>query len=75
MGGSELTSQSDDRCARGSTMKEMEQNSVALQAHLSRVSRLYFARMNALFDALHQLFGTHYRKLFSAVTLLQFLSL
>ena len=30
---------------------------------------------NALFDALHQLSGTHYRKLFSVVTLLQFLSL
>jgi len=30
---------------------------------------------NALFDALHQLSGTHYRKLFSEVTLLQFLSL
>jgi len=28
-----------------------------------------------LFDALHQLSGTHYRKLFSVVTLLQFLSL
>jgi len=28
-----------------------------------------------LFDALHQLFATHYRKLFSVVTLLQFLSL
>jgi len=27
------------------------------------------------FDALHQLSGTHYRKLFSVVTLLQFLSL
>jgi len=31
--------------------------------------------LNALFDALHQLFGTHYRKLFSVVTLLQFVSL
>ena len=30
---------------------------------------------NALFDAPHQLSGTHYRKLFSVVTLLQFLSL
>ena len=30
---------------------------------------------NALFDALRQLSGTHYRKLFSVVTLLQFLSL
>ena len=30
---------------------------------------------NALFDALHQLSGTHYRKLFSVVTLFQFLSL
>ena len=30
---------------------------------------------NALFDVLHQLSGTHYRKLFSVVTLLQFLSL
>jgi len=30
---------------------------------------------NALFDALHQLSGTHYRKLFLVVTLLQFLSL
>ena len=30
---------------------------------------------NALFDALRQLPGTHYRKLFSVVTLLQFLSL
>ena len=30
---------------------------------------------NTLFDALHQLSGTHYRKLFSVVTLLQFLSL
>ena len=30
---------------------------------------------NALFDALHQLSGTHYRKLFSLVTLLHFLSL
>ena len=30
---------------------------------------------NALFDALRQLSGTHYRKLFSAVTLWQFLSL
>ena len=29
----------------------------------------------ALFDALRQLSGTHYRKLFSVVTLLQFLSL
>ena len=30
---------------------------------------------NVLFDALHQLSGTHYRKLFSVVTPLQFLSL
>jgi len=30
---------------------------------------------NALFDAQRQLSGTHYRKLFSVVTLLQFLSL
>jgi len=30
---------------------------------------------NALFDALPQLSGTHYQKLFSVVTLLQFLSL
>ena len=30
---------------------------------------------NALFDALRQLSGTHYRKLFSVVTLLQFLTL
>ena len=30
---------------------------------------------NALFYALRQLSGTHYRKLFSVVTLLQFLSL
>ena len=30
---------------------------------------------NALFDALRQLSGTHCRKLFSVVTLLQFLSL
>jgi len=30
---------------------------------------------NALFDALHQLSGTHYRKLFSVVTLLQLLTL
>ena len=30
---------------------------------------------NALFDALHRQSGTHYRKLFSVVTLLQFLSL
>jgi len=30
---------------------------------------------NALFGALRQLSGTHYRKLFSVVTLLQFLSL
>ena len=30
---------------------------------------------NALFDALHQLSGTYYRKLLSVVTLLQFLSL
>jgi len=32
-------------------------------------------RVRELFDALHQLSGTHYRKLFSVVTLLQFLSL
>ena len=31
--------------------------------------------MSVIFDALRQLSGTHYRKLFSAVTLLQFLSL
>jgi len=30
---------------------------------------------NAFFDALRQLSGTHYRKLFSVVTQLQFLSL
>ena len=30
---------------------------------------------NALFDALRQLSGTHYRKLFSVVTQLHFLSL
>jgi len=34
-----------------------------------------FEEINALFDAVHQLSGTHYRKLFSVVTLLQFLSL
>jgi len=31
------------------------------QSHLSRLQHL----RNALFDALHQLSGTHYRKLFS----------
>ena len=35
------------------------------------ISRLQHLR-NALFDALHQLSETHYRKLFSVVTLLQF---
>jgi len=39
--------------------------------NLSRQQHL----QNALFDALRQLSGTHYRKLFSVVTLLHFLSL
>ena len=40
------------------------------QSHLSRLQHL----RNALFDALHQLSGIHYRKLFSVVTPLLFLS-
>ena len=38
------------------------------------LSRRQYLR-NALFEVLHQLSGTHYRKLFSVVTLLQFLNL
>jgi len=49
------------------------------QTHLPLRRCVNFSRRqhlrNALFDALHQLSGTHYRKLFSVVTLLQFLSL
>jgi len=42
--------------------------------HCVNLSRRQHLR-NALFDALYELSGTHYRKLFSVVTLLQFLSL
>ena len=51
---------------------ERQQN-VAVLASINCVnlSRRQHLR-NALFDALHQLSGTHYRKLFSVVTLLQF---
>ena len=42
---------------------------------LTLVSQVRQPSRNALFDALHQLSETHYRKMFSVVTLLQFLSL
>ena len=50
---------------------------IHLKAALTPKFRSYesVTKRNALFDALHQLSGTHYRKLFSVETLLQFLSL
>jgi len=51
---------------------------VVLRRLLCRInssSRSRSISRNALFDALHQLSGTHYRKLFLVVTLLQFSSL
>jgi len=46
----------------------------ALKRRCVNLSRRQHLR-DALFDALHQLSGTHYRKLFSVVKLLQFSSL
>jgi len=50
-------------------------DSSAGNSHVAMQNTLFDAAKNALFNALHQLSGTHYRKLFSVVILLQFLSL
>jgi len=52
-----------------------QQDSSAGNSHVAMQNTLFDAAKNALFNALHQLSGTHYRKLFSVVILLQFLSL